>query len=170
MKQPYDQADDALGLIRRNHPTQGLQDMTLDLSTYSAEALAELQTRIEEEKTKRELKVLFDVRYHSSNDGYRSSEGKTEVIVSSDKFKDKNLLNLYHRLTAEEKLRAAGGKKFERKKNDYALVRHASGDVWSMPGLWAIYGDLHFDTPEKAEAAYATLTPDEQSAIFNFGE
>lgn len=38
-----------------NHPTQGLQDMTLDLSTYSDTGLKELQTRIEEEKSRRGL-------------------------------------------------------------------------------------------------------------------
>lgn len=139
-----------------NHPAQGLQDMTLDLSTYSEAELSALQTRIEEEKTKRERKVPFEV--------YRI-DGLELQVISKDV---PTQFNTWLRLSAEAKLRAAGGGSFREDKS--FQLNLCLGDAMAFSDTSPTQGAIYFNDVKQALSAYATLTPDEQAAIFGFGE
>lgn len=144
----------------QRHPTQGLQDMSLDLSTYSTEALAELQTRIEEEKTKRERKVPFSCCIEGNVKGY----DRVQVYGSTHHI----LKNLHLRLSAEAKLRAAGGGSF--KEDNSICLNHLFGRVMGVSDTSPTQGVIYFESEDKVVSAYNTLTPDEKYAIFGFGE
>lgn len=146
-----------------NHPTQGLQDMTLDLSTYSDAGLKELQARIEEEKTKRERKVPFSIDYVEEENGF---DLHSLVITANEQ---DVLENLGHRLSAEAKLRAAGGGTWNDER-PYFLYKNIKENIQSTSMMMPNQGVIYFKTREQALAAYATLTPDEQAAIFGFGD
>ena len=138
--------------------------MTLDLSAYSAEAWSDLQTRIEEERDGRfqKCRKAFEVNFH---DGI----GFLHVTIQSKSID--TLRNLYHRLSAEAKLRAAGGGEFDYGETEFFLWKHnQSRRIATVRAKNMYQGTICFTTPEQALSAYATLTPDEQAAIFGFGE
>lgn len=145
-----------------NHPTQGLEDMTLDLSTYNEAALKALAARIDEEKTKRERKVPFVVTAYGEKDFLES--------LTVYKSNDKNLVNLYQRLSAEAKLRAAGGGVIKGEIGYFIKLVEGKNEIDIYSTTFPAQGSIYFATPEQALSAYATLTPNEQAAIFGFGE
>ena len=76
--------------------------------------------------------------------------------------------NLLLRLSAERKLRIAGGR--PRKESVYSnfyLYKDYLGKLGAMNVTSGYTNALYFDTKQQALDAYKTLTPDEQHALFN---